>query len=120
MLALIAGLVVFHLFVLIGVIPYGVVWGGRLEDTSEMWLFEVVSIVILILVAAVVATRGGHMHGVIPERGVVPLLWMLVVLFVLNTVGNLFAATMVETVVFTPFTLASAVLCARIAIGPGA
>jgi len=43
-------------------------------------------------------------------------LWAFVVLFAINTVGNVLSKTSLETIIFTPLTFLSAVLCFRIAI----
>jgi len=43
-------------------------------------------------------------------------MWSICALFVLNTVGNLFALDLRETLIFTPVTLIGAVLAARVAM----
>jgi hypothetical protein len=44
-------------------------------------------------------------------------MWAVCALFALNTIGNLFALDLRETLIFTPITLISAVLAARVAMG---
>lgn len=117
MFVLIVCLVVFHVLVLAGVVPSGIVWGGRLANASEMRTSEAASIAILVIAATVISTRAGYLRRLIPPRGAVSLTWLLVVLFTLNTVGNLLAKSTLETLVFAPLSLASAVLCLRIALG---
>ncbi|MEN9442639.1 MAG: hypothetical protein RLZ33_2716 [Bacteroidota bacterium] len=41
--------------------------------------------------------------------------WLFFVLFSLNTLGNLFAETLTETLIFTPLTILLAVLSLRLA-----
>ncbi len=43
-------------------------------------------------------------------------MWVMVAIFGLNTIGNLFAESMLEKLVFTPVTAALAVLSLRLAI----
>lgn len=41
---LLSAVVIFHILVLIGVVPMEIIWGGRLKSQGEMIRFEVVSI----------------------------------------------------------------------------
>ncbi len=116
MLTLLVGVIVFHVLVLAEVIPYNIVWGGRLKSPAEMRRFEFVSIAINILVISAVAMKGGYIKAIVPARVVDVSLWLLTALFALNTIGNMFSKTSFETIVFTPLTLVSAVLCYRLAL----
>lgn len=110
--------IVFHLLVLVGVVPYSIVWGGRINSTTELVIFEIFSISVMVIVIAVIANKGGYLSSRSPwlKQLATLLLWLLVILFALNTIGNLFAKSLFETIVFTPLTLASSILCARIAL----
>ncbi|MFM8834026.1 MAG: hypothetical protein ACKOEV_10420, partial [Cytophagales bacterium] len=44
LIAISVAALVFHLLIVIKVIPYAITWGGRLKTDSEMYLFETVSI----------------------------------------------------------------------------
>lgn len=116
MLVLLSCVIVFHLLVLSGTIPYSVVWGGRLESVSQMYLFEAMSITINLMIIVIIAIKAGYVKPFISKRTLTFLLWALAILFALNTVGNLLATTILETILFTPLTLISAVLCYRMAI----
>ena len=115
-MALLSVIVVFHLLVLSGVIPYNIVWGGRLESAAQMYVLETVSLAVILAVILIVAIKGGYIKPFLPPKVVTILLWLLTALFALNTVGNLFAESTVETMLFTPITLISAVLLFRMAI----
>jgi hypothetical protein len=110
--------IVFHLLVLVGVVPYSIVWGGRINSTTELVIFEIFSISVMVIVIAVIANKGGYLssNSLWLKQLSTLLLWLLVILFALNTIGNLFAKSLFETIVFTPLTLASAIFCARIAL----
>lgn len=45
MLTLIAVLM-FHVLILLGVVPYSVVWGGRIESVEEMRISEAISVAV--------------------------------------------------------------------------
>jgi len=108
--------IMFHLLVLVGIIPFNIVWGGRLENASQMRLFESISIIINLLIIIVVAIKGRYIKPFIPEKIINFILWMFVVLFILNTIGNLFAVTSIEAIIATPLTLIAAVFCYRMLI----
>lgn len=102
--------VLFHLLVLTGVIPFSGVWGGRLETVQDMYRFEAVSILINILVIFVLVQKRKNLLEGSPNKVINAVLWIFMGLFLLNTVGNLFAESVVEKVLATPLTLIISVL----------
>jgi len=46
MLGLLIAVLLFHLSIILKIIPYEITWGGRLKNDSEMYVFETISIVI--------------------------------------------------------------------------
>lgn len=102
--------VLFHLLVLTGVIPFSGVWGGRLETVQDMYRFEAVSILINILVLYVLIQKRKNLLEGSPNKVINVVLWIFMGLFLLNTVGNLFAESVVEKVLATPLTLIISVL----------
>lgn len=107
-------IIVFHMFIVTGIIPYSIVWGGQLTSTAEMLQFEAVSIGINLLVIAVFAAEGGYIRKLLPYNMKTIVLWVLFGLFVANTVANVFAVSWIEKIVFTPLTLLFAVLTYRV------
>lgn len=105
-------ILLFHFLVISEIVPYEIVWGGRLSNRSEMIQFEVVSILVIMLLFALVWLKGRNKNHWLIDT----LLWLFVALFAVNTIGNLFSKSTFEMVVFTPLTLIAAIFCARIAI----
>lgn len=116
MIIILISVLVFHLLILAEIVPYDIVWGGRLENKSQMRIFEIASITINLFMISVVAIKGGYIRAIIPEKITAVILWAIVVLFSLNTIGNILSNTLFETIVFTPVTFTSAILCYRIVI----
>ena len=114
LLVLTAGVVVFHLLIVTQVLPYSIVWGGRLTSYSEMIRFESVSIALNFLIAALAAMAGGFIPNILPTNILKLLLWALFVILVFNTIANPFSATLFEAVVFTPVTFVMAVCFYRL------
>ncbi|MBK9359111.1 MAG: hypothetical protein IPN08_17335 [Bacteroidales bacterium] len=116
MLVLLSLVALFHLLVLSGVIPYTITWGGKLRSLTQMRLMEFISLLVNALLMVVISMKAGYMNPFLRPRTITLILWFFVVLFALNTVGNLFAESMFEKLVFTPLTLVSAILCRRIVL----
>ena len=116
MLVLLSLIALFHLLVLSGVIPYTITWGGKLRSLTQMRLMEFISLLVNTLLMVVISMKAGYMNPFLRPRTITLILWFFVVLFALNTVGNLFAESMFEKLVFTPLTLVSAILCRRIVL----
>ncbi len=108
--------VVFHTFVLLKIIPYDIVWAGKLKSNEEMLVFESISILINILLMIVLLIKGDLLKTKLLIRFATVVLWMFVVIFALNTIGNLFSKTTTETFVATPLTFISAILCLRLVL----
>jgi hypothetical protein len=121
LLVLFSAAFVFQLVVLAGFIPTEMVWGGRLANAEERTVGALVSLTFLMLMIVVLLLRTGRMPimdssrvgGRIGRYG----MWVIVVLFALNTVGNIFAMDLRETLIFTPITLVSVLLAWRVALG---
>ncbi len=116
LIALFIGVLIFHSLIITGVIPFGIVWGGRLANETEMIRFEAVSLVINLLMLLVVVAKMEYGKIKLPRRLVTIALWAMVILFSLNTVGNLFSKSEWEMIVFTPITFLSALFSLRLAL----
>ncbi len=104
----------FHVLILSHVIPYTVVWAGKLKSVDEMYLFEIISIGVNLFLLLLILMKANYIRIKLPGKVVQFFLWFFVVLFSLNTIGNLFSESSFETIVFTPVTLLLAILCLRI------
>lgn len=109
-------LVIFHILIIARIIPYNIVWGGRLENVSQMYVFEAASLTINLAITAVIGVKIGYIKPYISEKVLKIILWGLVILFSLNTVGNIVSINSLEAIMFTPITIIAAILCCRLAI----
>jgi hypothetical protein len=108
--------IIFHLLVLTGVVPFKIVWGGRLENHSQMVAFEIVSIALNLLMLMVVLVDGSIMKVNVKGKLLKISLWFMFGLFLLNTVGNLFSNNETERMIFTPLTLLLSLLSLHLAV----
>ncbi len=96
MIGLVSALMVFHFLILFKVIPYDITWGGRLKSDEEMYLFEGVSIALNGILLLLLLMKGRFIGSVKSFKFINFTLWVFLVLFILNTIGNLFAETIFE------------------------
>ena len=107
LLWLIAAVTLFHLTILIKIIPYEITWGGKLKNDAEMYLFESISILTNLFLGYVLLIKGKFVSKLISTKVVNIILWVFLFIFGLNTLGNIFAETLFEkslsllTLVFT-------------------
>lgn len=97
---IIVPLYVFHALILLRLIPYQYVWGGRLTSEQEMYLCELVSVVALSLLSLLLLMRIKQRQKPTATQGAKKAinagLWCFVALFALNTLGNVLAETYLE------------------------
>lgn len=96
MLWILGVVMLFHLGILLKIIPYEITWGGRLKNDQEMYAFETVSLLINIFLFLIIMIKGGYIKAFIPLKVVNVILWIFVFLFALNTIGNILAKTNFE------------------------
>ncbi len=96
LLALLIAVILFHISVIAKVVPYDIAWGGRLQDDSEMYVFESISILIILFLGLVLLMKGDHVKFRFKNKTTNIILWIFLSIFLLNTVGNIFAKTNFE------------------------
>jgi len=113
-LSLLIIILIFHASVLIGVIPYSIVWAGKIDSLEDMRMLEAISICINSFSILIFLLKADYIHNKIPNRMLNAIILLLAVFFSLNTIGNLFAKSKFELFLFTPITFISAILCFQI------
>lgn len=96
LIGLLIAVILFHIAVIIKVIPYDIAWGGRLQNDSEMYVFEAISILINLFLGLVLLMKGDYIKYRLMDKTIDIILWIFLALFALNTVGNICAKTNFE------------------------
>ncbi|WP_245590556.1 hypothetical protein [Adhaeribacter aquaticus] len=91
MLWLIVAITIFHIAILFKVIPYEITWSGRLKSDAEMYVFELIFLAINFFLGFVLLIKGEYVKQIVSLKIVNIVLWTFLVLFVLNTIGNIVA-----------------------------
>jgi len=96
---------ILHICVLLKIVPYSIVWGGRLKTDEEMYRFEIVSIIINIFFLFVILIQSHFLTIDFPKKTMTIILWVMTALFLVNTFGNAISKNKIEKKLFTPITI---------------
>jgi hypothetical protein len=116
LLILLSSFLLLHFIILLKIIPYNLIWGGRLKSDSEMYRFEIFSIVLNALFIIVILAQAGFWTSNIPNKVITFALWLMMGLFLLNTLGNAISKNKIERLVFTPITILLAIFSLVLAL----
>ena len=108
-LGLLLVVILFHICIILKIIPYNIAWGGRLTNDTEMYVFETTSILINIFLSIILLMKGNIIEYKLSDKVITIILWTFFVIFILNTIGNIFAKTTFEQL-FSILTGLSAIL----------
>lgn len=115
MIALLAMVFVFHVLIFFEFLSYEKVWAGKLQSLEEMRIFEGISMIVNLIMLLVFGIKLRQLNNKVNNRFINIFIWIFASMFILNTIGNLFAKNIWELIIGTTLTLASAVLCVIIA-----
>lgn len=108
-------ILIFHFLIVFGTIPYQNVWAGRLKSREEMLKFESFSIILNAIFMAVVLVKANLINIKVPKKVINVSLWIMAIVFALNTIGNLFAIGSLEKYIATPVTFLLSIFCVILA-----
>lgn len=111
MLGLLTIVLSFHLAILLELVPYGIVWAGKIHSIEEMRVFETISILINLLLIIVLLIKLKNINNNVSSKLINVIIWFFVFFFALNTIGNFFSESWVELIFGTSLTLMSSLLC---------
>lgn len=111
MLTILLILLILHFLIILELIPYDKVWGGKLKSVEEMRTFESISILINIFMMSVLILKYKLIKSNKTNRLIDTIIWGFVMFFSLNTIGNLFSESNLELILGALITLISATLC---------
>ena len=110
-------LVIFHILVLLNVVPASIIWGGQVENTSNAFItLEMISLLLTLAFAIIIAAKLGYINAGNFQRIVNIGVWVIFAYLILNTIGNLASGVAAENWFFAPITLVLAFFALRLAI----
>lgn len=108
-------MLIIHVGVLMKWIPYSFIWGGRLQTDKEMYQFETVSVFVT-LICLWIACERLSITNMLPQRYKIMALWVMAVIFLINTITNLLSKNKAEKMIFAPLTILLTLICITLAL----
>lgn len=115
LLAALGSLLVFHILVLLKIIPATMMWGG--QATSEnLVMLETIAIAVTLFFGLVIAAKTGYVNAGKFSGAVNILVWIIFAFLLLNMLGNLASGVSAENFIFAPITLVLALCALRLTL----
>jgi len=110
-------LFLFHILVLLKVIPADIVWGGQIRsDQANLNTLEIIALLVTLFFILIIAAKTGYIQAG-KLSGVINVgVWLVFAYLLLNTLGNLASGVSFENLVFAPITIILAFCAFRLAI----
>ena len=109
-------LAVFHILTLLGIVPYEIVWGGQINDSSSLIIYEWIALFLTIIFILVVSIKIGYVKTEKFRKAINIGVWLIFGFFLLSTIGNLASGVSVEKMIFAPISILITVFAFRLAI----
>ncbi len=107
---LLFSLLLFHILVISGALPYQLIWGEKIASGAQMVQMEMVSIVAVSFMLTIAMVRTGWLNWQFRPALLQAGLVLMIFYFTLTAVGNLLAGTPVLRFIFAPLYLIVAIL----------
>ncbi|SRR6266508_727323 len=109
-------LFIFHVLVLLMVIPADIVWGGQIKGAPEnLVTLESVALLVTALFILIVAVKTGYLQAGKFSGAIHVGVWLIFAYLLLNTLGNLASGISFEKLIFAPITIILALCAFRLA-----
>lgn len=100
-LVILTSLLIFHVLVILQILPSTLVWGSRLKSTKEMYWKQSVAMILTLVFIWIVIEKINLIEGVLSNNILSIGLWIMSALFALSTLGNLFSKQNMEKYFFS-------------------
>ena len=107
---------ILHVLIMLGALPFDMVWGGRLRTRADMLRLESFSLGFTVLLLVITGIRAGYIRIHIHPTVLRVAFGLMSLLFLLNTLGNATSQSRFEQLLFTPLTIILAICSMRLAL----
>lgn len=117
LLIALGALFIFHILVLLKVLPANIVWGGQIQSgQANPILLESIALLATLLFMLIIAARAGYIRAGSLSWAVDIGVWLTFAFLVLNALGNLASPVPFEKLVAAPITIILALCALRLAV----
>lgn len=97
-IAIVGAYSIYHLLILVQLLPHHLVWGGTIESLSLLYWMEGFALLTMVFLGLILLMKNGTIKSRFKDTTLRRILLVFAVFFGLNTVGNLFAEFTAEKV----------------------
>lgn len=108
--------IIFHILVLLSVVPSNLVWGGQLTDDATLMKHEILCLIGSFIFLAIILEKLNQNKITKFKKLYNIAFWFIYVYFVICSIAKLVSAVPLERIVFIPITTILAILLFRLAI----
>lgn len=105
----------YHALIITQIVPYANAWGGRLPNLQAMYFFETFSFFNQLLFIGLAYAKYKNIGSNDIQKIISIIFYIIFIILLLNTIGNIFAKSQFESLIFTPITLLIAFATLRLA-----
>lgn len=98
MLIIVLGYCIMHLSILLQIVPHHIVWGGKIDSIEKLYVLEGFALATMLFLGMVLAMKIKIIKPIFTDKAITRTLLIFAVFFMLNTLGNLMAETIIEKV----------------------
>lgn len=95
-LIIIVAYCIFHVLVLFQIIPYTIVWGGKIKSIAEMYILEGVALIIMLFIGSILSMKSRLVKSIFTAKTIKRVLLFFAFFFMLNTISKLLAENIIE------------------------
>ena len=110
-------LAVFHILVLLRILPAEIVWGGAIQNsTTSLFPLEMISLFVTLLFAVIIAAKAGYIKAFRFQMAVNIGVWVVFAILLLSMLANFASGVAFENLIFAPIAVVLAFCAYRLAI----
>jgi hypothetical protein len=109
-------LIIFHILLLLGVVPSDIVWGGKASDKAHLLKLEIFSLITSFIFLGIVLLKVNQDKFIKYKNAINYAVIVICAYFGFNIVGNLASEATTEKLIFTPITIILTILLFRLAL----
>jgi hypothetical protein len=110
-------LLLFHILVMLQILPSNIVWGGRFEDSSsDRITLEIIALAVTVLFMLIIVVKTGYIKAGKLKKPADYGMWIIVAYLALNSLANFFSDVPFENFFFGPLTVLMTLLALRLAV----
>lgn len=109
-------LALFHILILLGVLPNSFVWGAKTTDAAEIAKLETVALIMTLFFLAFFLLKKYLMNKGSSQKVINIFMWVMFIWFTFIIIGNILSSSTIEKLIFIPVSIILSLVSLRLAL----